>query len=94
MLRFHTSKFEITSTATQTVEENASKRMMCERAVRASDPAADQRTKVPMRICVRHQRERRRCWGVMLAMHSRKVGRGRDAGRERGARGGGSWMIE
>ena len=45
----------------QTVEENASKRMICERAVRASDPAADQRTKVPMRICVMHQRERRRC---------------------------------
>lgn len=47
--RFHTSKLQSTSTATQMVADMASKNMRWESAVRARDPAAEYRTYIATR---------------------------------------------
>ena len=47
--RFQTSKLQRTSTTTQIVADMASKKIRCESAVRASDPAAEYRTYIATR---------------------------------------------
>ncbi len=47
--RFHTSKLQSTSTATQIVAATASKKIRWESAVRARDPAAEYRTYIATR---------------------------------------------
>jgi hypothetical protein len=71
----------------------ASKKMRWERAVRASDPAAEYRTYIATRAWQAHQAIRVVCSFDLLVHASFKVGIGREAGRASGARGGGSVKI-
>jgi len=91
--RFHTSKLQRTSTATQIVADMASKNIRWERAVRARDPAAEYRTYIATRAWQAHQAIRLVCSFDLLVHASFRVGIGSEAGSASGARGGGSVKI-
>lgn len=88
--RFHTSKLWKTSTTTHIVADIASKKIRCDNAVRAKDPPAVYCTYAAIDAWQAHQTILCVCSLDIDARASLKVGIGRDAGRARGARGGGS----
>jgi hypothetical protein len=96
LLRFQTSKLQKISTATQILALIASKNIRWDSAVIAREPEAEYKTYAATKAWQKHHRMRRRWDFDIVAVDcqaSLSVGTGREAGRARGARGGGSRKI-